>query len=160
MGSIISGNRLYNLSNNGSIKYDSAQPQSCNGWNVVSNNAGNLFVNLAPDCASSAFGSRVNGNVAPDSPFGPWTVSPPAVPASGTAYVPTKGCDFGVYIAWTGTGTCAIAITPPNGTPTTLRTLAAGNVTTQNFHLRLPAGGTGITLTYTGGTPTWLLVGD
>jgi hypothetical protein len=118
-------------------------------FRVTDNNARTNRRPVVINCANLAV---VNDMMGP----GPWTnavtPNPPAVPASGTAQQNTSWRNAAVIIA-TGAGVTVSAINI--GGTVTGQTIPASSSAT----VRVPAG-KNITLTYAGGTPTWVWVLD
>jgi hypothetical protein len=107
--------------------------------------SGNYFITGASGVINqnAASTNRIYGNVGYN-PVG--VLGPPVVPSTTAAYTNKYGVDCTVFIAASGATITVIAI----GGSTT-------GATSGMF--RVPAGQT-ITLTYTGGTPTWTWFGD
>ncbi len=169
LGSVVADSQLDSPGLASEIRYDGFTPNCNKGRNTITGNATvGFFVNVAgvrtgPPTASGPDGlyrDRVTGNAASDSPFGPWTGgTKPAFPASGVSYIPPHACDFAISIT-ADTNAVTVAISQPadgsGAAPasTTITVIAATDTQT----VYLPAG-CWITPTYSGGTPTWTLVG-
>lgn len=124
-------------------------------WNVVYGNDLRWVNNYTASVTPSGGNSSYQGNLGYN-PVG--ALGPPAFPASGTALQNPYAVDAMVRITCgAGVSVSQVQLTMYN-TTTTLTGFTVAASTTSSV-IRVPAGAS-ISVTYTGGTPTWQWIGD
>ena len=143
------------------IRHADFSPGGTNTYGIVFGNcAGDLSVTgctirncaTAPISETGTTTSLQTKTYSSNIGFNPKTVTSPAVPLSTVAYLNVLGVTCTVYIA-TGGGVTVSAVSI-DGTVTGM-TMAVSS----KASVMVPAGGS-ITLTYAGGTPTWVWIGN
>ncbi len=143
------GNEIDNTAGTIAITYSIADAGTARTGNVIANNR--LYAGSSGVISQTAGSGNIIRDNLGYNPVG-GAVTQPAVAASGTAVTNTTGVDCTVIIACGSAVTVsAVAI----GSTTTGLTVAASG----SAAVTVPANQT-ITLTYSGGTPTWVWLGD